>query len=155
MTEAEAEGSPSRPIEANLTIGCLILLGLQQLHEGCLYLYGRPSLGLNNLHDAWLILLILFAGLAVGLWNRSRAAWWLAVVLVGMIAVIHVSQSLEVIRPSYGSRQRLTAAIDCGWRPTDDPFPRYWLMVENVLLAAVPSLSLLGRIRHSLAPSTP
>ena len=150
MDEAEAVDSPARPAEANLAIGCLTLLSLQQLHEGCLYLFGRPSLGLSNLHDAWLILLILFVGLAAGLWTRSRTAGWLTVGLVGMIAVIHLSQSLEAIHRSYQPEPQVTGTVECSFRPNFDPFTVDWLIAKNAFLAAAPVLVLLGRLRATI-----
>jgi hypothetical protein len=69
-----------------------------------------------------------------------------------MIAVIHLSESSEVIRQYYQPEPPpRPGSTDCAFNLDVDPFPVYWLIAKNVFLAAAPSLALLGRLRQALA----
>jgi hypothetical protein len=136
----------------NLAIGCLALLGLQQVHEGVLYCVGARSPVMRDLASAWAILLLLFLGLATGLWHRSRAAWWLTVGVVALVAFLHLEGSVGIIQRFLRPQPRaFPGALWCGNAPRIDRFDIFLLIARNVLLAAVPSVLLLGRLRQALA----
>lgn len=151
MDEAEAADEPARPAEAKLAIGCLALLGLQQVHEGVRYCLGSNHQDSRDFQSAWVTLLFLFLGLAVGLWNRSRVAWWLAVVVVALVAFVHVGSSIERIHhwlrpPPVVSRGGLL----CGGGSSVRRFDLFLMIARSVFLVAAPSLLLLGRLRQAL-----
>lgn len=156
MSEAAVDDSPPRLTEVTLAIGCLALLCLQQLHEGCLYLFGRRAPGLNHLHDAWVILLVLFVGLAAGLWHRSRAAWWLTLGVIGLLAILHLGDAFDVLRRELPPQPvAMRGRIECSVRPDEDRFGLFWMFTKSALLAAVPSLLLLAEVRRKLSRPQP
>lgn len=153
----EEASRPSLPWEEKVAIGCLILLGLQEIHEGFLYCMEKEAPGASSLQSAWAVLLPLFLGLAAGLHQRNRTAWWLTVALLGSVALIHLGDACDpvrrLLRPEAFARQ--PGVIYCGLasRHAVDPFGVFWLIAKNALLAAAPLLLLLGRLRKALTPA--
>jgi hypothetical protein len=143
------------PWEAKAAIIAFSLLAMQQVHDGYLFCLGESGLGLRKLQSASVILFILYVTLAVGLAKGNKWAWWLSLILVGGMAALHLRDTLEPIRMILYGEPRRTAqvasgAIDCDIAEPPDFFRAAWLISQNVLMAAIPILLMMGRLRQIL-----
>jgi hypothetical protein len=155
---------PPLPWEHKVAIGCLLLLSLQSSHEGFLYLIGKSAAPDHVLtQSAWIILLIVYLSVGIGLLNRSRTAWRFGVILIGIIAGLFLAETMNSIFASL-QWQSYLSTVPSGQRGTVrhmsadilEPFPLFWVVARNALLLAVPTVLGLGRIREALKrPASP
>lgn len=153
------EPRPPLPWETKTAIGALALLSLQELHEVYLVCVGDHDSVLNVFGHGSVILLIVFLGILTGLLRRSRISWWLGLILLGGIGVLHLAVTWHTIRPFLPGEQqadmkRIGTVIDYDWvRPSHRYFKAFWVTAKSVLLLSVPVALLSGELRERLRRS--
>jgi len=152
----EGSSRATLPWETKASISAFSLLALQQVHDGVRFCLGMHGLGLGTLQSAWVLLLLLYVSLAIGLAKEQRWAWRFSVILVGGLAALHLRDTLDLIRlrlqgellPSAQGANEFSIVCLTTMRP--DPFGAAWLMSQNGLMMAIPILLLLGHLRQRL-----
>ena len=153
---AEGRSRAALPWETKAAILGFSLLALQQVHDGVRFCLGMRGLGYGKLQSAWVLLLLLYVALAIGLAKEQRWAWRFSVILVGGLAALHLRETLDFIRfllqgevlpTAQGANESL---IFCGSTMSPDPFGAAWLISQNGLMSTIPILLLLGQLRQSL-----
>jgi hypothetical protein len=141
----DAEGPPL-PWEQKTVLGALALLTLQSIHEGILFCAGSRAPGIPRLDAGFAVLLALYLVVAVGLWMRSRIAWWLGVVVIGGFGLLHLALAWPSLSEILQHPQQIATTREYTW----DRFGFFWTISRSVLLLSVPALLLLGELRRSL-----
>jgi hypothetical protein len=144
--------SPPAPLpwEQKAAIGSLGLLALQEIHEGVLYCLGQSAPATDRIHSGWMILLLIYFSVGLGLLNRSQIAWWFGLILIGGTAFLHLADTWGSIVYTYQTRPGEIAYLDIVEHFRDrrlEPFEMFWLIARNLLLFAVPALLFLGEVR--------
>jgi hypothetical protein len=151
--ERDERAATPLPWEQKAAIGCLALLSLQEFHEGILFCLGKTAPGFYSTSSAFAVLLAFFVALGCGLLFRSRFAWWTGVLLLGFIALIHVSVVWPAIWQSLRFDGRVRSAASYEWFQSVkslDAFEILWLAIRSVLMMAIPPLLVLGEVRSKL-----
>src|SRR5258708_2331784 len=113
---------PTLSWETKAAIGALALLSLQALHE----------------------VYLVCVGILTGLLRGSRLSWWLGLILIGGIGLLHLAVTWHTIRPFPPGQQqedmkRIATVIDHEWvRPSDRSFKVFWVAAKSFLLLSVP-----------------
>jgi hypothetical protein len=158
MILAMAEtGQAPLPPETKVALGALILLALQEVHEGYLYCVGNRSSTIGKDGAVYLLILPLIFAVLIGLLNRGRIAWWVGVWLMGGLGLVHLVLYWPSIRASWpGHRdasERIPSTVEYEWiLPSArlKPFELLWVVTKIVLLLAVPLFLNLARLRTRL-----
>lgn len=151
--EPEPKSPSLLPWEHKTAIGCLVLLAAMELHAGFQFCQGKPRLGFSEPSWSFGVLLLLFAGLALGIQKRLALAEWMAIVAVGALGGFMVDALGESIWESLTFRGRTRSVSSYKWYQSLrrlEPGEAVQLASQCVLLAAVPPLLILGGIRRSL-----
>jgi len=152
---------PRLPWETRAAVGALALLSLQELHEVYLVCVGDHDSALNVFGHGSVILLLLFLGVLTGLLQGSRTAWWLGLILIGGIGLLHLAVTWHTIRSFLPGKQqedmkRIGRVIDYDYewvRPSHRYFKVFWVTAKSVLLLSVPVALLSGKLRERLRRS--
>jgi len=143
------EPGPKTPLvwDRKAAVGCLALLSLMQLHEAGLYFFGKRGIFTQGFEFA--PPLALFAILGWGLIVRNSIAWWAGLLVMGAIAIFHATRIWPALMISFGFGSGVPSGSSTHWRLWYTPFEISWLVVEGVLLSAVPILLLVERFSKS------
>jgi len=142
------------PWEQKGVLGALTLRSLQSTHEGILLCAGFRAPGYPRLQSGFAVLLAFYLLVGVGLWMRSRFAWWLGVIVIGGFGLLHLATSWDHVTATFQHEERIATLIEYEWIGGFPPgrFGMFWTISRSVLLLCVPALLLLGRLRIALRP---
>jgi len=152
VIEEKFDGSPpGRPVpECNVASIALGMLACLQLYDGFFFCLGKRGPGPSQLQSGWVILLVTYISLGIGIAKGKRLGWWLALSIVTLLAVMNVQLSINIIHNRFWPPHRDSYDGPGTFVDIDRP-PSYfrvgWLIVQDAFLVLVPVLLLIGGVR--------